>query len=155
MQAMEFLESLDADEGTGERAINGEVVFARIIETVTSFDPDGLYEAHRDYIDIHYVLKGEETIVFQNTDRMCAASVYDPLQDVRFFTNDGSVRSVRLRAGDFCILYPQEGHRPCCCAGEPSPLKKVVVKVRVPAASLELLKDAGGVLSADARSAAG
>jgi YhcH/YjgK/YiaL family protein len=38
---------------------------------------------------------------------------------------------VRVAAGQFAILFPDDAHAPCCAWAEPEPVVKVVVKVAV------------------------
>ena len=38
---------------------------------------------------------------------------------------------LRLRPSDFCVLWPQDGHKPCCQSLAPTAVKKVVIKVRL------------------------
>jgi YhcH/YjgK/YiaL family protein len=36
-----------------------------------------------------------------------------------------------MRPGSFAILYPHDGHKPCCSWHAPASVKKVVVKIRL------------------------
>jgi YhcH/YjgK/YiaL family protein len=38
---------------------------------------------------------------------------------------------ILLLAGDFAILFPEEGHKPCCQHLVSEPVRKVCVKVRL------------------------
>ena len=38
---------------------------------------------------------------------------------------------VLLREGDLIVVAPEDAHKPRCAAGEPAPVKKVVVKVKI------------------------
>ena len=92
---------------------------------------DGDYEAHKNYVDIQYVISGEEKIGV--TDYFfCASKVpYDSERDIEFLTADlGSY--IYLKENEFMILYPQDAHKPCISINaEPVSVRKSVVKVKV------------------------
>ncbi len=54
---------------------------------------------------------------------------YDPAKDFQAMSGDGDY--VTLSDGDFMLVWPEDAHRPGMAAGEPSPVKKVVVKIAV------------------------
>ncbi|WP_372339224.1 YhcH/YjgK/YiaL family protein [Cohnella sp. WQ 127256] len=50
-------------------------------------------------------------------------------KDIAFYGEIADESSLILTHGSFVILFPGEIHRPCCCVGEESRVKKVVIKV--------------------------
>ena len=42
---------------------------------------------------------------------------------------DPDVAAIRLEAGSFVVLFPQDAHAPGCHADEAAPVKKIVGKV--------------------------
>lgn len=74
--------------------------------------PQGVrkFEAHKKFIDIHFVLEGEETFVFANTDELTPETEYNEEEDYLLLNGEGT--KLTLRAGEFCIVYPQDAHIP-------------------------------------------
>lgn len=87
------------------------------------------WEAHRKYIDVQFVASGVELIGCGCTNQLQVAEEYDDAKDVTWFEGEGSY--IEARAGTFLILYPHDAHMPGVAAGEPQPVRKVVVKVPV------------------------
>lgn len=125
--AVEFI-SCGKENGTYE--ITGKNVYASVSAYTTR--TSGKYEAHRKYIDIQIIVSGEEDIFIADCDSLEATEKYCDQKDFELF--DSSVRGtvVRLRAGDFCVIYPGEAHMPCIAIdGNPADVKKIVVKIAV------------------------
>ncbi len=92
---------------------------------------DALYEAHRNYIDIQYIVKGEEKIGVTNYSNCETATPYDKEKDIEFLNNMSSEQYIPLYAGEFMLLYPQDAHKPSIRLHKKSNVQKVVVKVKV------------------------
>lgn len=90
------------------------------------------YEAHQQFIDIQYLLQGEEVIRVRPLPSIEVTQPYDAERDVLFAADDAAAAlNLPLGAGYFAILYPQDAHMPQLALSEPQPVKKVVVKVPV------------------------
>ena len=57
------------------------------------------------------------------------ADPYDAGRDIAFLDGQGSF--VRMPAGQAMLLWPEDAHMPGVAAGEPAPVRKVVVKIAV------------------------
>lgn len=86
-------------------------------------------EAHRKYIDIQYLIEGEELIGVAPLASMERVAEAAPERDIWFY--EGETAKLPLSGGRFAILFPQDAHAPCIAAGECRPVRKVVVKVAV------------------------
>ena len=51
--------------------------------------------------------------------------------DAALFAGIPEAVPLQLRAGQFALLFPQDGHAPSCAWDEPAEVLKVVVKVMV------------------------
>ena len=78
---------------------------------VTKGLDDGLYEAHRSYIDVQLLMEGREIILWNRLENMTALAPYDPDKDKQALSGMGSV--LELTPGMFCILFPQDAHAAC------------------------------------------
>ena len=89
----------------------------------------GVFEAHRKYIDIHYVLEGSEIIAVADVGKLGITQAYDEKADALL----GTAESDRypLAKGQFMVVFPEEAHLPGLKADGVSEVKKAVVKVPV------------------------
>ncbi|MDY6323175.1 MAG: YhcH/YjgK/YiaL family protein [Succinivibrio sp.] len=89
------------------------------------------FEAHKDFFDIQYLAAGHETFgVALLKDGKLAESV--PQNDCYFYDKPDFWTPVNLKAGDFCIVPPEEIHMPrAAYNGKSESVVKVVVKVKV------------------------
>ena len=96
----------------------------------TSKDPaGGLSEAHRNYLDLQYIVKGEETVGWAPLDTLEVAKEYDPEKDISMHT--GHVDFVRVQAGYCYVVFPEDGHMPGVHLDEPHDFVKLVIKLKV------------------------
>ena len=115
---------------TGRIEIDGDNVFLNRLAYETG-DPS-IFEAHRAYIDVMYMVEGEETIYVKPTDKLQSITKeYDPEGDALLADFEKDATAVHLTAGSFIVLYPQDAHAPGCKYGESKNVKKIVGKVRL------------------------
>ena len=129
--ALDFLAEQDpADFHEHAVEIDGRDIFAMFQEYETGPATGKEYEAHRQYIDIQYVVMGEETIRVANIAALQSSKAYDAGSDAEMF---GLLKGteLHLRAGDFAILFPQDAHLPRLPENAPTRVRKIVVKVRL------------------------
>ena len=77
----------------------------------------GRYEAHRRFMDLQYVVSGEEDMYCVPLDCAIADAqdgVYQEEKDIQFFAGAKEDTAVQLpfHAGDFALFYPQDVHMP-------------------------------------------
>lgn len=127
--AFDYLQRADLENAEpGKVEIDGNRVFALIQEYNTKLRAQGFWEAHRQYLDVQYVVKGLEHMGFANLEQLTAGT-YDAAKD--FLPLEGAGSFVLLPAGMFTVFMPQDGHMPGMAVNEPQPVKKVVVKVSI------------------------
>jgi len=116
----------------GRVDIDGDRVFALVqrYETVRTGAPK--FEYHRKYIDVQFIVSGEEVIGWAASGSMQITEAYDVKKDICFgMMKKGTWTPVLLRAGQLVVLWPEDAHAPKLAAGKPSPVMKIVVKVAV------------------------
>jgi len=117
-------------DGTAE--IDGRRVYAIVqrYETLSTTVPK--FEYHQEYIDVQYIVTGEEILGWAPMDRIKVTETYNAEKDICFgVVPSGTMTPVYLRAGQLAVLYPEDGHAPRLAAGAPSSVVKIVVKVSV------------------------
>lgn len=113
----------------GSHAIDGERLFVNIVEYTTTAPEERFWEAHRQYLDLHLMLRGREQIDLGFIQNM-AQKEYVPADD--FLPMDGEkTASVILRAGDYLLCCPSDGHRTAVAAEAPEAIKKAIFKIRI------------------------
>jgi len=127
-----FLEKVSPEIPSGRHEIAGDDVFA-LVQRYQTRPVEGMQlEAHRRYIDVQYLVTGQEAIHWAPLgDLAQATQAYDPVKDVALYALSAGAMPVPLRAGHFMILFPDDAHAPCCWLDGPADVVKVVVKVAV------------------------
>ena len=126
-EAFEFLKT--AGEKENGRYELGGGMYVSIMDVSTHAAGEGLFEAHRRYIDIQYLIGGHSACVWAHTPDLTVSKPYDEEKDLEFFTGEGS--PVPVSAGEFYILYPADAHEPHRTDGQPASYRAAVVKVPV------------------------
>ncbi|MHB1035641.1 MAG: YhcH/YjgK/YiaL family protein [Pirellulales bacterium] len=127
--ATDFRQLLD-----GRYELDGDRLFAMVQRYVTRPPSAAKWEAHRQYVDVQYVVEGVERIGYAPlVDGLPVVEAYDAAKDLAFFDAGGDL--VTVRAGSFAIFTPQDLHAPGLAAESsgPAEVRKVVVKCRVDA----------------------
>ena len=117
----------------GKYEILGNEVYASVQNYLSKPKAEGKFEAHRKYVDIQYIIEGEEQIGVADVENDCFSehAPYDENKDIVFFTDNGTSEHsfIFLKAREFAILEPKDAHMPSIAMNNPAFVKKVVVKV--------------------------
>jgi YhcH/YjgK/YiaL family protein len=102
------------------------------VQEYTTIPPETvLFETHDAMFDIQYVVSGQELFGVASRRDLTVKTPYDAERDVTFYEEPPLSGWVLLKAGDFIVVSPEDGHKPRCSAGGAGPVKKLVIKVRV------------------------
>lgn len=125
----EFLRTV----GTETTHMDGQNLYATLNVFETQPDEKGFFEAHRDYLDIHVVLAGEERMDIADTaDLTLDAAASKPENDFYAYSDkDPAHQSIILRQGDFLVAFPADAHRVKGQVSGPCEVRKVVFKIRL------------------------
>ena len=128
---LEYLRDLNPDIEKGVYELSPRVK-AIVSEYTTKEENEYGYEAHRENIDIQYLVSGSEKVCCLPLEYLKETKPYDKEIDAAFY-DEAEVKPQELLLGNgyFAVLYPQDGHMPQLCVDEPSSVKKVVVKVKI------------------------
>ncbi|MEN7972505.1 MAG: YhcH/YjgK/YiaL family protein [Verrucomicrobiota bacterium] len=111
----------------GKHEILGDRVYAIIARENGRKVSDAQLEGHRKYIDIQYVISGNESMGWAPREGLANSVDYDEEKDFELF--EGTPKSiVRVPPGSFAVFLPSDAHLPLIGDG---PIHKVVVKVAV------------------------
>lgn len=128
----EYLERHDlASLPLGCTPIEGDDVFALVLEGPSRPAQEVRFEAHRRYINIQCAIEGQEAIGYAPRGSLATIEPYDNVKDVEFFDAPASDTRIALRPGRFAVFAPEDGHQPGCDLDGRHTVRKVVVKVSV------------------------
>ncbi|MBC2592957.1 YhcH/YjgK/YiaL family protein [Ruficoccus amylovorans] len=128
--AFDYLAGFDPGTPDGRVDLDGDRVFA-LVQSYTTSPADGRqFESHYNYVDLQYMVSGEEIIYHSPLDVLSESIPYDAERDVIFYSGAAS-QALILTPGMFTVLFPQDGHLPCCSHQADVESKKVVIKLRV------------------------
>ena len=129
-RGLEWLKNEDLETiADGRYDIVGKKLYANVQTYQTKEDAD--YEAHREYIDIQYVVKGKEFVGVCDLADCITCIEYDAEKDIEFLKYNKSDEYQTLNEGEFLILYTTDAHKPSISPNERLIVKKVVVKVAI------------------------
>ena len=127
-KALEALRDLvNSEAEDGKYVIDGEDIYASVMTYETKAESEKKFETHEKYIDIQYIVSGEEIIGSANIALLQAAD--GDGEDIAFYSMPDSYGRITFNAGELAIIFPGEPHAPGVALGEPSVVKKIVVKV--------------------------
>ena len=112
----------------GKYEIDGKNVFASVQEYDTKPENEKRFELHKDYIDVQYIVSGEDIMGNETLDKLTALGEYKP--DAQFFSINSDYDRLKLSHGDFAIFFPDEPHAPGIAVDDrPKAVKKIVIKI--------------------------
>jgi biofilm protein TabA len=129
-KAFTYLKETDFNSLTvGRHQIDGDNVFVIVTEAPAKTMENAKWESHRNYSDIHYVIKGKEQIGVTQVAKVKLTEAYDPAKDIMFYSGEG--KFYVTNPGTFFIFPPKYAHRPSVkVEGDDSTVKKIVIKVK-------------------------
>jgi len=128
-QAFDFISKNDLSSfEPGKVVLDGDRLYISVMEIEGKTPEAAKMEAHKKYIDIQIVLKGEETMGWTAIEH-CKNEIdpYNTDKDIVFYT-DKPTTNISVNPGEFIIFFPEDGHAPAIGKGH---IKKAVVKVLV------------------------
>jgi len=129
-KAFEYLKQTDfSGMENGKHVVDGEALFAILQEYDTKNDADAKLEAHRKYIDVQYIISGEEYIGVRPLINQIPCKEYDAENDYALY--DDTCSFLKISPRQFAVLFPQDLHKPGIKVDGSIKVKKVVMKVRV------------------------
>jgi YhcH/YjgK/YiaL family protein len=128
-EAFNFLKNHDLSElAPGKYPIDGDNVYASVTEDPTKDYDKTAWESHRKYVDLQYVISGEEKIGVSPVAKVKVTEPYDEEKDAAHYSGDGKI--YLARPGTFFLFFPGTAHRPNITTGGNKTDKKIVIKIK-------------------------
>ena len=111
--------------GTETVHLDGYRLYATLNRYETVPFEDTFFEAHKRYLDIHVLIKGEERVDIANPERL---TEFEHRDDFYAYLGEGE-QTVLLRPGNFLVAFPGDAHRIKIQTDGPCAVEKVVFKI--------------------------
>lgn len=124
MQAVEALESFEPATYplSGSNKILVQKVTTKAWET-------SLLEAHREFLDVQYILEGNEVMGWAPVDTLTPTEEYNAAKDKCMYA--GANAPMAIAPGYCYVVYPEDAHAPSVHLDEGGEVRKIVIKLKV------------------------
>ncbi|MBE7170280.1 MAG: YhcH/YjgK/YiaL family protein [Williamsia sp.] len=128
-KAFDYLQNANLDTlSPGDHPIAGQDVFARVTEGPLKNIDSSRWEAHKNYHDVHMVIRGREKIGIGPLAGATLVDPYNSVRDISFYTGTGKYYTAE--PGTYFIAFPNEIHRPGLEVDGKGTEKKIVIKIK-------------------------
>lgn len=130
-RAIEFIKSADFDSVPDCRSeIDGDNIYVIKSTYKTKNKSDVYPEAHRDYVDVQFIISGTEAIGYAANTSQKIYKEYEKDYDYELY--DAECSYIEFCEGMFAVFFPGELHKPGILSDDkPAEVRKIVVKVKV------------------------
>ena len=123
----EYIKSHDLlNKECGRITLDGEALFINNVELTGLNKSEQLLEVHQTYIDVHILLRGDESIGWKPLESIENITKEYSLQDDCALSDDIPTSYTQLMPGDMVIVYPEDAHAPGIGDGK---IRKLIAKV--------------------------
>jgi len=128
-EAFTFLKTHDLNTiAKGKYPVDGDNVTVSVtIDSSRNLDKTN-WESHRKYIDLQYVIEGEELMGVCPVEDAKVTNEYNEKKDAANYTAVGKIYPATNDA--FFLFFSSDAHRPNITPGGNKPVKKIVIKVK-------------------------
>ena len=102
--AINFIKGLNKEKLSLGRYEVSEDFFYLVMEYETKEEEMCRLESHRKYIDIQYILSGEENMKVSNINTLISESNYDETNDIQFWKKSKCMADILLKKDSYIVL---------------------------------------------------
>ena len=129
-KVVEYIKTLDkSDLKIGKFEVDDDFFYS-VIEYDTKEMQECKLESHRKYIDIQYIVEGEEIMKTAHVATLAKETEYDEEKDIQFWVESNNMMEVLLNRESYVVLYPKDAHMGCIANDKKNRVKKIVAKVK-------------------------
>ena len=115
-------------EELGRIEIDGDNLFINNVNPSCLEREKQLLELHHDYIDVHILLEGSETIGWKALEDLTTETKpYEKEGDCALYSDTPTIW-IDLKPGQFAIVFPEDPHAPVIGEGK---IRKLIAKVKL------------------------
>ena len=128
-QLFDYVKSHDLlNAELGRIEIDGDNLFINNVNPTCMTRDKQILELHHDYIDVHILLEGKETIGWKATEDLKEETKpYSKEGDCALYS-DTPTTYVDINPGEFVLVYPEDAHAPVIGEGK---IRKLIAKVKL------------------------
>lgn len=125
----DFILTHDMVQIAEQRYELGDTAYVNVESYNTYEFKERRYESHIKYLDIQYLILGEEDIFVVPVGELEIDENYNSHRDITFYKNNARGIDNILKPGDMLLLMPEDGHMPCIAVRDSVYVKKAVFKI--------------------------
>ncbi|GAA0134404.1 hypothetical protein YSY43_12440 [Paenibacillus sp. YSY-4.3] len=131
-EAIEAIQDIVCDPPSpGRVEIRGDEMYVSVMELEVKPLEEQVAEKHEAYIDVHYLIEGEEIIGWSPVrEGEQPVKAYDRDADYALYQPSSDEVRLAMKPGMFAVFFPHDIHRPGM-AEQPATIRKLVVKIHV------------------------
>lgn len=114
---------------TGKHYIDGDNLYVNILQYETKDETNCIWESHKQYLDLHYIISGQEIIGISDIRNMLIGE-YEEAKDY-VHINGSFDAKILCKTGSLLLINPEDAHKTAIKANEPCLVKKAVFKIRI------------------------
>ncbi len=127
---LDFLDDKDLINKENGKYDLDDGVFALVQSYDTKPEKEGRWESHQAYIDVQFIVSGDELDLTTNKDNLTLDEDKLKENDALFYKKFYEpVTKMHLTTGDVCVFFAEDAHEPGLNLDGTVPIKKVVVKI--------------------------
>ena len=128
-KAFEFLQTADDTTAKGRHDFSDRL-YVNLVSYETKKGFDGVFESHRDYIDLHVILYGEERAYFGDKSDMVVTKKYDEQGDYELLKGGeySYIDYFEMQGVEFSVNEPHMAGR---CVSAPQKVLKAIGKIKI------------------------
>lgn len=130
-EALNYIEQMSKDNlASGVYQVNDNFYYS-VQEYKTMQECDCKLESHRKYIDIQWIVEGEEKIAVADISMLHMEEDYQEDLDIMHWRKKPNIMKVVLKKDSYIVLYPRNAHMGCISVNDSVVVKKIVGKIRL------------------------
>lgn len=134
-EAFEYLQNITndfkdikEDECKKEMLKHGMFVLKQIYKTKNR--SDCFFESHKKYIDIQFMVKGDEYMDISDISSLKTIKEYDEKTDfIKYEGKEEGISKLLIKENELAIFFPSDAHQPCVKTKNEEIIYKAVIKV--------------------------
>lgn len=93
---------------------------------------DCFFESHKKYVDIQFMVKGDEYMDVSDLESLKILKEYDEKTDfIKYEGKEENISKLLIKENELAIFYPNDAHQPCITTDEKELIYKAVIKIPV------------------------
>lgn len=130
VRALEHIRSTNFDDLEDNTYLVDGFNFRFFIDSYETRETNTTPEAHKDFIDIQYMISGNERMGVGQLEDMTEEVAANPQKDIWFY--HGPMDMITVKEGMFAVFFPNDAHAPCVSPAEgPNHVRKCVFKIHI------------------------